>query len=273
MLPRIVLLHDAAAAAGRPDSSDTLLEAQAIAAALAEPRLRDGDAAGRARPRRPRARAARARAARRLQSRRVARGPRPALARRSGAARVARRAVHGLLRGRARARRRTSSRRKGCCGKPISRRRPCSAGRATTGPWIVKSVCEHASLGHRRLVGRPWRDAAARTLEARRAEFGGEWFAERFVPGRELNVAIIAAPTGPRVLPVAELRFEGFPADKPRSSAMPRSGTSTASSTATRSARSTSSRRSQRARSSSRSPAGSCSRSTAMRASIFASTR
>ena len=52
-------------------------------------------------------------------------------------------------------------------------------------------------------------------LEARRAEFGGEWFAERFVPGRELNVAIIAAPSGPRVLPVAELRFEGFPADKP----------------------------------------------------------
>ena len=36
MLPRIALLHDAAAAAGRPDSSDTLLEAQAIAAALAK---------------------------------------------------------------------------------------------------------------------------------------------------------------------------------------------------------------------------------------------
>src|SRR5688572_19638217 len=31
---KIVLLHDAAAAAGRPDSSDTLLEAQAIATAL-----------------------------------------------------------------------------------------------------------------------------------------------------------------------------------------------------------------------------------------------
>src|SRR5688572_3957715 len=34
MPPSIVLLHDAAAAAGRPDSSDTLFEAQAIAAAL-----------------------------------------------------------------------------------------------------------------------------------------------------------------------------------------------------------------------------------------------
>jgi D-alanine-D-alanine ligase len=36
MLPRIALVHDAAAAAGRPDSSDTLVEAQAIAAALAK---------------------------------------------------------------------------------------------------------------------------------------------------------------------------------------------------------------------------------------------
>src|SRR5262245_53225885 len=34
MRPRIALLHDAAAEAGRPDSSDTLVEAQAIAAAL-----------------------------------------------------------------------------------------------------------------------------------------------------------------------------------------------------------------------------------------------
>jgi D-alanine-D-alanine ligase len=28
-------------------------------------------------------------------------------------------------------------------------------------------------------------------------------------------VAVIAAPDGPRALPVAEIRFEGFPADKP----------------------------------------------------------
>jgi D-alanine-D-alanine ligase len=35
MRPNVALLHDAAAAAGRPDSSDTLVEAQAIAAACA----------------------------------------------------------------------------------------------------------------------------------------------------------------------------------------------------------------------------------------------
>jgi D-alanine-D-alanine ligase len=86
---------------------------------------------------------------------------------------------------------------------------------ADEGPWIVKSVWEHASLGIddssvvRGAAGVP------RALETRRAEFGGDWFAERFVPGRELNVALIAAAGGVRALPVAEIRFEGFPAEKP----------------------------------------------------------
>jgi len=86
---------------------------------------------------------------------------------------------------------------------------------ADDGPWIVKSVWEHASLGIddssvvRGAAGVP------RVLEMRRAEFGGDWFAERFVPGRELNVALIAAAGGVRALPVAEIRFEGFPPEKP----------------------------------------------------------
>lgn len=85
---------------------------------------------------------------------------------------------------------------------------------AGDGPWIVKSVFEHASLG---LDDSSVAAAAAvaAVIDARRTEFGGRWFAERFVPGRELAVALIAAPDGPRVLPVAEIRFEGFPATKP----------------------------------------------------------
>ncbi len=83
-----------------------------------------------------------------------------------------------------------------------------------TGRWIVKSVWEHASLG---IDDSSVAEAAAveRVLLARRAEFGGDWFAERFVPGRELNVALLATAEGVRVLPVAEIRFEGFPANKP----------------------------------------------------------
>ena len=82
------------------------------------------------------------------------------------------------------------------------------------GSWIVKSVWEHASLG---IDDSSVAEAAAveRVLAARQAEFGGDWFAERFVPGRELNVALLATADGVRVLPVAEIRFEGFPANKP----------------------------------------------------------
>jgi D-alanine-D-alanine ligase len=92
---------------------------------------------------------------------------------------------------------------------------PFAAATAGDAEWIVKSVWEHASLGidDSSIV----RGAAAvqRVLAARRAEFGGDWFAERFVPGRELNVGLLATDAGPRVLPVAEIRFDDFPAGKP----------------------------------------------------------
>ncbi len=90
-----------------------------------------------------------------------------------------------------------------------------TAGAAAAADWIVKSLWEHASLGidDASIVSAA---AVADTIAARRAEFGGEWFAEEFVPGRELNVSLIATADGPRVLPVAEIRFDEFPADKPR---------------------------------------------------------
>ena len=84
------------------------------------------------------------------------------------------------------------------------------------GPWIVKSVWEHASLGldDASVV----RDEAAvpALLDSRAAEFGGRWFAEAYVPGRELNVAIIATADGPTPLPIAEIRFKDFPPEKPQ---------------------------------------------------------
>ena len=89
------------------------------------------------------------------------------------------------------------------------------AGGMDAGPWIVKSVAEHSSLGIDDSSVVRGGDAVAAVLAARRGELGGEWFAERFVPGRELNVAVVAAPEGPRVLPVAEIRFDGFPPGKP----------------------------------------------------------
>ena len=83
------------------------------------------------------------------------------------------------------------------------------------GPWIVKSVWEHASIGlddHAVLYGAR---AVEQRLAACRAR-GGEWFAEKFIAGREFNVSLVDMPDGVRVLPLAEIVFDAFPEGKPR---------------------------------------------------------
>ncbi|HEY5597262.1 MAG TPA: hypothetical protein VIK47_00530 [Kiloniellales bacterium] len=81
--------------------------------------------------------------------------------------------------------------------------------------YIVKSVCEDASIGL---------DAGSvvaagdvsRAMADRRARLGGDWFAERYVDGREFNLSILESPHGPLVLPVAEIQFVDYPLDRPR---------------------------------------------------------
>jgi D-alanine-D-alanine ligase len=214
MTSRIVLLHDADAATGRIDSSDTLLEAQALAAVVAqlgyEPTIVPVDLdLGR------------------LQRTLGQLAPRvvinlvesldghgqllhivPALLEALGVAFTGCSASalgltsHKLLA------------KKWLLGIGLPTPEIFTSG-AAAGEWIVKSVWEHASLGidDTSVV----HDAAAvrALLQARRAELGGDWFAERFVPGRELNVAMIAGNDGVQVLPVAEIRFDGFPSGKP----------------------------------------------------------
>jgi D-alanine-D-alanine ligase len=82
--------------------------------------------------------------------------------------------------------------------------------------WIVKSVWEHASLGLDDASVLEDRAAVRQLLAQRTAHYGGQWFAEAFVAGRELNVAVIASPSGPLVLPIAEIEFRDFPQGKPR---------------------------------------------------------
>jgi len=214
MRPKIALLHDAAAATGRPDSSDTLVEAQAIAAALVTRgydtvTLPVGlDLTALERTLRELAPHAVFNLIESLEGNGRLLHLAPALLESLGIAFTGC-SAHALGI--------TSNKR---AAKSMLRQADIAtpadlAAQAGEGPWIVKSLYEHASLGIDDSSVVRGADAAARVLQARRAEFGGEWFAERFVPGRELNVAIIAAPAGPRALPVAELRFEGYPADKP----------------------------------------------------------
>ncbi|MFH1134801.1 MAG: GNAT family N-acetyltransferase [Pseudomonadota bacterium] len=81
--------------------------------------------------------------------------------------------------------------------------------------YIVKSVWEHSSVGLDEDSVSPWTgpaEAGARLV--RRAPFlGGECFAEEYIAGREFNLAVLAGPDGPEVLPPAEIIFQGYAPD------------------------------------------------------------
>ncbi len=82
---------------------------------------------------------------------------------------------------------------------------------------IVKPIWEHASIGlddRSVLRGRsPGKIAKALTA---RANGCGEYFAEEFIDGREINVALLAAAEAPDILPPSEILFVDYPEGKPR---------------------------------------------------------
>ncbi len=86
---------------------------------------------------------------------------------------------------------------------------------AGDGPWIVKSVWEDASLGIDASSIVPGH-ACENEVDARARRFGGKWFAERYVDGREFNIALLETVAGTRVLPIAEIEFVDFPSHMPR---------------------------------------------------------
>ncbi len=108
--------------------------------------------------------------------------------------------------------------------KPLTKQRLRGAGLPTPdwavppewqglagGRWIVKAALEDASLGldDKCVVESGAVQARVKDCTAR---FGGGWFAERYVEGREFNIAVLDG----RVLPMAEMRFEQWPEGKPR---------------------------------------------------------
>jgi len=98
--------------------------------------------------------------------------------------------------------------------------RPCDLARNMTvnGDFIIKSVWEHGSLGlDRKSVIKGFSKLRIENqLSSLKKKYGGAWFAEKFIPGRELNVSILETKQGPEVLPVAEIIFEGYPFQRPR---------------------------------------------------------
>ncbi len=98
-------------------------------------------------------------------------------------------------------------------------------------PWILKPAYEDASLGLDGDAVCATREAAlARATELLRRFPGQPLVVERYLPGRELNVSLLAAPRRdqrdqrdprdqphpPMVLPVAEIEFEDYPPGMPR---------------------------------------------------------
>jgi D-alanine-D-alanine ligase len=83
------------------------------------------------------------------------------------------------------------------------------------GRWIVKCADEDASVGldDGAVVEAPEVEARAAACAAK---FGGRWFAEEFIDGREFNIAIIERAGEPHILPMAEMMFVGWPVERPR---------------------------------------------------------
>ena len=83
--------------------------------------------------------------------------------------------------------------------------------------YIVKSTLEDASVGldDGCVVVGP--EAVKARYEMSREKHGGDWFAEEFIDGREYNISMMQGPNGaPFVFPLAEMRFDDWPSEKPR---------------------------------------------------------
>ena len=84
-------------------------------------------------------------------------------------------------------------------------------------PWILKPALEDASLGlDDDAVTSDPAAALARARSLARRFPGQPLLLEHLLPGREFNIALLAGPDGPEVLPPAEMTYVDFPADRPR---------------------------------------------------------
>jgi D-alanine-D-alanine ligase len=82
--------------------------------------------------------------------------------------------------------------------------------------YIVKSAVEDASLGLDDAAVVSGCDAVRERAAFCASRHGGSWFAEAYLEGREFNLALLEEQGAPRVLPMPEMRFEGWAADRPR---------------------------------------------------------
>lgn len=86
------------------------------------------------------------------------------------------------------------------------------------GPYIIKSVWDHASagIGDDSIVSAENRAQLLSHIARRSPLHRDACFAEAYIDGREFNLSVLAGPGGPVVLPHAEILFQNYPPGKPR---------------------------------------------------------
>ena len=84
-------------------------------------------------------------------------------------------------------------------------------------PLLLKPLLSDASEGitQSSVIPHPYADIHARIAELH-SRFGQPVLVETFVDGRELNVSVLDMGSGPQVMPIAEIDFSAFPADRHR---------------------------------------------------------
>jgi D-alanine-D-alanine ligase len=85
-----------------------------------------------------------------------------------------------------------------------------------SGPWIIKSVHEHASIGlDGSSVTNNWAEIPY-LISKRHQCYGGAWFVEKFVEGKEFHLSLLGSSRKVFLLPFAEMLFVDYPENKPR---------------------------------------------------------
>ncbi len=99
-------------------------------------------------------------------------------------------------------------------GLPTADWWPTGEGAEREAQVIVKSDREHASYGMDAGSVVPGRCAMAE-IASRQARFGGRFIAERYIEGREFNVALRRTAGRVEVLPIPEIPFDDLPSGRP----------------------------------------------------------
>jgi len=92
-------------------------------------------------------------------------------------------------------------------------------GAPSEGTYIIKASWEHASVGldEESVIKFTNKEKLLEAIQERKKKFGGAFFAETYIDGREFNIALIAGEGGEvKVLPPAEMLFLGYAPEKPK---------------------------------------------------------